>query len=404
MYTTRTRSKDSRVNSYHIRVEIYDGVPTTMPTLIGTTGELRTISDNNHPNFRNIQKSGGIILSDCNLSVSNRSVTPCSLSSSRTDLPWSATCTGDGYGWFSGWPGVVDLDPYIMDSNALLIKAYAEMKRGAVMTGELLYELGETVAMLKHPFAGATKLLGQMAKMRSHLASSAKTAAKAASNAWLEYRYGWKPLILDGCEIIKECHKKRDKCERRRLIARAGSKGSKTKDLFKPADSGSARVFYFTGENTVKRDVGVIYDVVNTTTSDDLARSFSVRASDIPATIWELVPYSFVVDWFMNVGDWIQAVTPVPGLNVQGHWCSTSSNLKYTISGNIERRVNGPVTEMNGSLGSSTSTVGTFTRACNEPINFVPELTLKPLSILHQADAAGLLCQRLISDIRIFRH
>lgn len=33
----------------------------------------------------------------------------------------------------------------------------------------------------------------------------------------------------------------------------------------------------------------------------------STLSMDIPTTIWELIPYSFVIDWFVNVGDYISA-------------------------------------------------------------------------------------------------
>lgn len=42
----------------------------------------------------------------------------------------------------------------------------------------------------------------------------------------------------------------------------------------------------------------------------------SVLSMDLPTTIWELIPLSFVVDWFINIGDYVSALAGVD-LNLQ---------------------------------------------------------------------------------------
>jgi hypothetical protein len=42
-------------------------------------------------------------------------------------------------------------------------------------------------------------------------------------------------------------------------------------------------------------------------------------------TPWELVPYSFVADWFLNVGDFINALAPAPGWDQLGSALSVKS-------------------------------------------------------------------------------
>jgi hypothetical protein len=44
---------------------------------------------------------------------------------------------------------------------------------------------------------------------------------KASAQTWLEYRYGWTPIILDAKAIAKEVHKLREPYEKSRLVARA---------------------------------------------------------------------------------------------------------------------------------------------------------------------------------------
>lgn len=43
---------------------------------------------------------------------------------------------------------------------------------------------------------------------------------------------------------------------------------------------------------------------------------------DVPMVAWEKVPFSFVVDWVWNVGDWLRASLPHPSTTPLG--CSVS--------------------------------------------------------------------------------
>jgi hypothetical protein len=56
----------------------------------------------------------------------------------------------------------------------------------------------------------------------------------------------------------------------------------------------------------------------------------SFRGSGIsnPALVaWELVPFSFVADWFVPVGDWLKQLDALLGLTVEG--TCTSELLRY---------------------------------------------------------------------------
>lgn len=44
--------------------------------------------------------------------------------------------------------------------------------------------------------------------------------------------------------------------------------------------------------------------------------------------MWELVPFSFVVDWFLPVGDFLQSFSQLQGLAVDGNLSFYSTRLK----------------------------------------------------------------------------
>lgn len=412
MSTTRLRVIDERVAEHRDYNTVFNYAPFTFhdDQITGYTGKKVTIQDNNNKGFRKIQRAGGVVLSDCVITRWERTMTPTLITAATPPdgSVWRGTDYGDHMSRLRGDPALPPLTVTVANSNVLLMKAYANMNASGVMSGESLATLGQTISMLRHPLKGASDLLVRMHKSRKlRLGKTTASAARATADTWLEYRYGWTPLILDTKEIIKKSHKLREKCEVRRLVARAGDSASISDSkswscVVVGSDSFSgSRTF----TKTVRCGVGVLYEVRNRTTSDELAALFGTRLRDIPATIWELVPYSFVIDWFTNVGDWLQAITPDPGVVPLGHWISSVDTSTLKRSGRYEwSNPSEHLTEWAGDLGSEEITNFTFSRSCNTPITFTPGLTGVSLSILHQADAAALSLKPILGQLRKFRH
>lgn len=47
-------------------------------------------------------------------------------------------------------------------------------------------------------------------------------------------------------------------------------------------------------------------------------------------TVWDLTPYSFILDWFINMGDIISAHAPVPGVKALASWVTTVDTTVYS--------------------------------------------------------------------------
>jgi hypothetical protein len=370
---------------------------------VSEVGEVKTILDVAHPGF-NLAKGEQLPVGKLELSRSGRSFVPGSIT--VTVPEWQETWTrwGDLSAYASGAssPPSIFVNESAMRDVAL-VKAYAKMNESSVNGGEIFTELGKTVAMLRHPFRSAGKLAQEMFQFkRQRMRKRLRTAAQAASDAWLEYRYGWRPLVLDTATIIEKAHTVMDSPAKRGLVARSsvGDRVDSTSH-YTDLDGGYGRKFK--GTISLSQDIrvsaGVRYNVASQTTGENLSSLFGTRPRDVPGLIWDLIPYSFVVDWFVDVGGWLEAVTPNPAITVGQSWVTTVKKSISTHTPEIQEWKAGTAS-YTGSLGSSTIYSDTVSRIPGPSLPFTPVLTGTTLSALHSVDAVALLCKPLLGALR----
>lgn len=82
---------------------------------------------------------------------------------------------------------------------------------------------------------------------------------------------------------------------------------------------------------------------------------FGLRASDIPSTAWELIPFSFLADYVFNVGDYIEALMAPARANMLASFTVTSAEviLRRDITGIV---ATAPWTAVKQPTGSMTCT------------------------------------------------
>lgn len=122
---------------------------------------------------------------------------------------------------------------------------------------------------------------------------------KRWAKSWLEYQYGWKPLV-------QSVYGSFDAILHRRLnqYTRVTGKGRSFEISWKKFSDvqypGATEVI---AKHRRRRAMYVCEYALKNSVQQQLLGYTSLN----PATIiWELVPYSFVVDWFVNVGGYLQ--------------------------------------------------------------------------------------------------
>lgn len=173
---------------------------------------------------------------------------------------------------------------------------------------------------------------------------------------WLNYRYGWMPLIFTLNDAVTAMNNVREGFIREKMSATFNSSDASNRDG--PSDPNSLWRFQ---ENYTQRlrVTGMAYGEVS-----GLSGSYGF---DPLVTAWELVPYSFVVDWFFQVGTFLQSVSPF----------GVAANLRsgYSIRTSLVRKImtrvyynNSPtiVKVGSGTLGILTLTTERYERVPDE--------------------------------------
>lgn len=144
-----------------------------------------------------------------------------------------------------------------------------------------------------------------------------------AADSWLEMKYGWKPLLHDVEDAAALAAKSQsDNPERPDIRIQGMSRKRVT--VTGPANPGEASISV-TGSGYVQVGMVAYYTI----TDLKVRNMQKLGLQNLGEVAWELVPYSFVVDWFLPVGSYIQALGATNGLTY-GRGCTST---KRHVSG-----------------------------------------------------------------------
>jgi len=225
--------------------------------------------------------------------------------------------------------------------------------------------------------------------------------------AWLEYRYGWGPLLMDMVSTCVALDRSFDRGYDKRKVARSQVNDVLQyisprilRDRDRPQQLGGDTNFTIaaTGKRVVKGYILYQFDKTRLNTS---FAAFGITA--IPETIWELIPFSFVADWFIPFGDWISALTPKIGVTVLASGYSVKD--KKIISNSVTGWV--PTVAPVGMWpdppfhnGQEVASIERYYRRTNLPIPLYPPLNVQ-LNKKRVLDAITLITSGRSSTTRI---
>jgi len=423
MYFDRTRSRTAltpteRMSYAHTPYEGVEAAKYVYGSGQGFIGTDESISDCRHPGYADAIKHGAIVMGDLSIQKSSRTCIPASFSYGPYDNPPSHWGTERAWGDLAVWiEGRITYPTYITNDvshgrDGVLMAAYAKMNEPPILVGEILGDLAKTLQMIRRPMGTAAKLLTKMIEVKRYRLKkkAAGSIAKVTADVWLEYRYGWKPIIGDTATAVSELEKAQVG-RKQRLVARSQIPFTMNKSWVEEVAGGIPRCdavtcnVHYTGNG--RACGGVIYEVDVRSTPERIAASLGLGIDRLPSTIWELIPLSFVVDWFVNVGQWIQASVPVIGQTVLAAWITTvveeTKNLSLVTHTTLGPDGSYPSQTWNGYGGGSETKTTTVTRDTRPVLSATPTLNPAFPGLIHSVDALGLLAQGVIRGLSNFK-
>lgn len=194
--------------------------------------------------------------------------------------------------------------------NQALTKFYAHAQEVENQFKGLQFfgELRESLEMIRHPAKtlrqGFTTYLDSV-KRHGHIRDK-KKRLRAVQDTWLEYSFGWKPLISDIDSAVTDFFDTHSKPNFRKIVGigrtkDAGDLGTQTPNGIGPL--GYRYDLHWKEEVTIKY-YGILFSRGNGTANN---HSYGFKPEEFLPTLWELTPYSFLVDYFTNIGDIISS-------------------------------------------------------------------------------------------------
>jgi hypothetical protein len=149
------------------------------------------------------------------------------------------------------------------------------------------------------------------------------------ADRWMEIRYAFRPFYYDA-KALGEAAAELFTEKPKRVTSRGSARDSATETI-ETSFTDAGHHLKWNVRKTVTKDVSVYAGVLDHIIDFNGAQTFGLH--DIPEAIWDLVPFSFVADWFLNVGDMIAAWNPVPGLSTLASWVTvkTTETHVYTL-------------------------------------------------------------------------
>lgn len=198
------------------------------------------------------------------------------------------------YGSFSGSFGThEDLTAFPVNTvyNLALDRFYENISQGNMNLGIDVIEAHKTKKMV----VDALKAVGGLNRMVRNIA---KNPTRSFTDNWLAYQYGWKPLLKTVWDLADYAQ---TTYTHRRVKARARRVNMYSNNV---GPTSSHPGYRYTTRASYRAEIGAIYKVLDQRLFDT-TRLTSLNPLSLA---WEILPYSFVVDWFYDIGGYLNSL------------------------------------------------------------------------------------------------
>jgi hypothetical protein len=193
-----------------------------------------------------------------------------------------------------------------------------------------LAEFNKTVAGMAYILKKVYKILRYARKMRLKRLRG-ELSPRELEEIYMNCRYNLRPFYYDANGLLSVMNSPKNTSLRQTFRATKSFKdtASDVMEVILHSHAPYYMVYAQVARNTsvtVKARAGVL------TSLDELSLTKRLGIDKLPETVWELIPFSFIVDWFLNVGDIIGSWSPKCGFKKLTSWATTETITTKTLT------------------------------------------------------------------------
>lgn len=337
--------------------------------------------DQVNPGYFKAKREGGLLpVSPMRKTSYRYSIIPaaCNGQLNHVDLPWSRSYNFVGLAsGFEDRLAVIPQPEYPdVDPDITLQAALASAQTDAWDTATFMAELGKTVEMFTSFRGRVMQHYTKVLELGDRIHSSRNTGkllfayADAFAEAWLTLRYGLRPLYYDAIAIQRAVHQLSEGVTN--PLARGWSTGNLATNRSRITNgvdlNWSIPVGAGFGDGATVMQWSAYKEI-----SEQSRATVGVRVStrvatmfDMAVTSWEMMPWSFILDWFITVGDAIAAFSPFATgtQEYNTHTLTTTMTEVYSFKPSIT-----PFGDWKGGTEGSVGTITKITEIRNRTVD-----------------------------------
>jgi len=200
--------------------------------------------------------------------------------------------------------------------NAAVIKALGKVADAKTNVGVMLAEARKTSDMILDT---AKRVFGAMQALRARnygqVARLLDLNPRTVHKNWLAYKYGWTPLLMD-VKSAAELFAQQIEIGRAHKFT-VLAKEEDTVRFHRVVNDGSVGGTPYNREEWFATKLAARVTLWLRLDSLGLATAQQIGLTNPALYAWEVLPYSFVFDWFISVGDYLTAVSALSGVPVE---------------------------------------------------------------------------------------
>lgn len=220
------------------------------------------------------------------------------------------------------------------------VNKFALEKLRPTTGGVIAGELGKTLRMIKQPARAIQEQLRDYFRKLKKVSprNSSAQRARALSDAYLELQYGWKPLWGDIEGAWETLRRYQSRVNPETIVVSGKGEVEETSSPFIGTSSplGDGGVMRVTYQDLERRVASVRITAgfrMNRYGSGGVAEALGLYPENWLPTAWELVPYSFLIDYFTNIGKVIDSYSVV---NARMIWNCATERKTFTVTRTVK--------------------------------------------------------------------